>query len=447
MKRRLLIALYAPAALALAVGPAAAGSDVARAGALEPGLAAGPTTPSPSPAPAPSGHIDVIEVAGLVDRVVADFLERSLRSAETGGAEALVLQLDSAGAVVPQSELDDLVARISRSRTPVAVWVGPSGARAYGGAFELVRAAFVSAMAPGTHVGREQGARATGPRAPVTARLGSGPAVGQGLVTLAAPTLGDFVVGLNGRTPPGAAAPLVTARVVQVPGRGPRLEPVVQVRFGQLGLWPRVVHSAASPSVAELLLVAGCLLVVFEFFTAGVGVAAAAGVGCLVLASMGLADLPTRPWAVVLVVVGCLGFAVDVQAGAPRVWTGIGTAAVAAGAVGLVGRGFGPSPWAMAAAVVGTILFMVGGMPAVVRARFSTPTIGRESMLGEVGRAVTDVSPEGTVELRSAPWRARTNRATPIRSGEPVRVVGIDGLLLEVEPEGSAHGDHRHRQR
>ena len=54
--------------------------------------------------------------------------------------------------------------------------------------------------------------------------------------------------------------------------------------------------------------------------------------------------------------------------------------------------------------------------------------------------------PEGTVELRSAPWRARTNRATPIRAGEPVRVVGIDGLLLEVEPEGSAHGDHRHRQ-
>jgi len=175
VKRRLLIALYAPAALALAVGPAAAGSDAARAGALEPGLAAGPTTSSPSPAPAPSGHIDVIEVAGLVDRVVADFLERSLRSAERGGAEALVLQLDSAGAVVPQSELDDLVARISRSRTPVAVWVGPSGARAYGGAFELVRAAFVSAMAPGTHVGREQGARATGcrrarPRVPESAR-------------------------------------------------------------------------------------------------------------------------------------------------------------------------------------------------------------------------------------------------------------------------------------
>jgi membrane-bound serine protease (ClpP class) len=84
-------------------------------------------------------------------------------------------------------------------------------------------------------------------------------------------------------------------------------------------------------------------------------------------------------------------------------------------------------------------LFMVAGMPAMVRTRFSTPTIGRESMLGELGTAVSDVDPDGVVTIREAPWRARTNRATPIRAGEAVRVAGIDGLLLEVEPlEGAA---------
>ena len=51
---------------------------------------------------------------------------------------------------------------------------------------------------------------------------------------------------------------------------------------------------------------------------------------------------------------------------------------------------------------------------------------------------------EGTVEVRGAPWRARTNRATPIRSGDAVRVVGIDGLLLEVEPEAGGARDYRH---
>jgi membrane-bound serine protease (ClpP class) len=82
-------------------------------------------------------------------------------------------------------------------------------------------------------------------------------------------------------------------------------------------------------------------------------------------------------------------------------------------------------------------------MPAMVRARFSTPTIGRESMVGELGSALAAVDPEGTVEVRGAPWRARTNRATPIRAGEAVRVVGIDGLLLEVEPESGGARDYR----
>ena len=87
---------------------------------------------------------------------------------------------------------------------------------------------------------------------------------------------------------------------------------------------------------------------------------------------------------------------------------------------------------------------MIAGMPAMVRARFSTPTIGRESMIGEMGVALAAIEPEGTVEVHGAPWRARTNRATPIAAGAAVRVVAIDGLLLEVEPETGGAKDARH---
>jgi membrane-bound serine protease (ClpP class) len=83
-------------------------------------------------------------------------------------------------------------------------------------------------------------------------------------------------------------------------------------------------------------------------------------------------------------------------------------------------------------------------MPAVMRARFSTPTIGRDSMLGEMGVARSAVDPDGTVEVRGAPWRARTNRATPLAIGDRLRVVGIDGLVLEVEPESGGAKDYRH---
>ena len=95
--------------------------------------------------------------------------------------------------------------------------------------------------------------------------------------------------------------------------------------------------------------------------------------------------------------------------------------------------------------LAGLVVFMVAAMPAVVRSRYSTPTVGREGIIGEMGTAEADVAPEGVVLVRGARWRARTNRATPIDAGQAVRVVSIDGLLLEVEPLEGAARDHRDR--
>ena len=371
-------------------------------------------------------HVDVVEVSGLIDPIEVDYLRRSLRSAEDGGAEALVVQLNSGGAVVGAGEVDALARRVRSARVPVAVWVGPNGSRAVGPPSRLVRAAAVSAMAPGTRIGDGAGAP-----------LGTTEAVRRGVVDFSAPTLGDFVVELDGRKVGERA--LETSDVV--PGEQPRRRPSVDVRLAKPGFWARVLHTAASPSVAYLLLIAGLALVVFELYTVGIGVAAVTAVGCLALACYGLAALPTRPWAVALVLVAVFGYAVDVQAGVPRTWTVIGTVALTAAGFGLYGEGLSPSPVAMVAVVSGMVVLMVAGMPAAVRARFSTPTIGRESMLGEMGLALASVDPEGTVEVRGARWRARTNRATPIAAGDSVRVVGVDGLLLEVEPEeGGAKG-------
>ncbi len=96
-------------------------------------------------------------------------------------------------------------------------------------------------------------------------------------------------------------------------------------------------------------------------------------------------------------------------------------------------------------AFIGVALTFLTAMPAMVRTRFSTPTIGREWMIGEFGRAVTPISPDGTVQVRDALWRAYTNRATPIEELDRVRVVGIEGLVLEVEPEEGAARDYRRR--
>jgi membrane-bound serine protease (ClpP class) len=193
-----------------------------------------------------------------------------------------------------------------------------------------------------------------------------------------------------------------------------------------------------------LLFVIGMALLLFELFTAGVGVAGVVGAGAFLLGCYGIAVLPTRPIALVLLVFAMFGYAVDIQTGVPRVWTGIATVSFVFGTLVLY-DGVSMSWITVVAGVLGMTLAMVAGMPAMVRTRFSTPTIGREWMIGEEGEARTAINPDGTVIVRGAPWRARTNRATPIAVGDAVRVAAIDGLVVDVEPLVGAARDYRDR--
>jgi membrane-bound serine protease (ClpP class) len=175
-----------------------------------------------------------------------------------------------------------------------------------------------------------------------------------------------------------------------------------------------------------------------------VGVAGITGAVALILSAYGLAVLPTSWFGLGLIGLAVFGYSVDVQAGAPRTWTGIGVVSLLVGSWRLFPGGLAV-PWLVIVLVAGgTALFMLSGMTAMLRARFSTPTIGRESMIGEMGQATTGIDPEGMVDLRGGKWRARTNRATPINAGDRIRVVAIDGLLLEVEPETGGAKDAHH---
>jgi membrane-bound serine protease (ClpP class) len=107
------------------------------------------------------------------------------------------------------------------------------------------------------------------------------------------------------------------------------------------------------------------------------------------------------------------------------------------------GASMRPSWLALIAGIGGISLTFIVGMPSMVRTRFATPTVGREWMIGKQGTAVDAIDPEGLVEVDSATWRARTNRATPIAAGDTIRVAAIDGITLDVEPLEGAARDYR----
>lgn len=402
--------------------------------------------------------VDVVEVSGLIDSIVADNIESAIERAATNGAQAVVLQMNTKGAVIDRARMTGLLTAVADSKVPVAIWVGPSGARAYGTPAQLLAVADVTAMAPGARIGRTGDMLTVG---------GSQLTFGAADDTLLAGTLGfldaraekvlkfstddrgvpvlrNMLYALDGVTVRGVTLDTVSD-VLDDAGQVTR--EATTVRFFKLGLMPRLLHTVASPPSAYLLLTIGLALLIFEFFTAGIGVAGLVGAVCLILGCAGMGALPVNTLALALLVASMVAFAIDVQVGVPRLWTGVGLFLFTVSSFTLFdsadGLSLRPSWLTLLVGIGGIALTFIVGMPSIVRTRFATPTIGRENLIGSTGIAVGHINPEGVVLVDGAKWHARVNRATPLAPDDPIRVAGIDGITLNVEPLEGAAKDYR----
>ena len=445
--RRLAIIVLATAAgvglLAPPAGAASSSTDVAR-----PADAA-------SDALAP---VDVVQVSGLIDEILVDSITQSIKQAEANGSQALILQINSTGAVVSRDRMAVLLDRLHKSPVPIGIWVGPSGAHLYGVPAQLLAAADATGMAPGASIGNygtplevegvtiEFGAATDKLR---NGTLGFQDARTAGALKLqttdeGVPAIKNMVLQMDGMQARGRTLDTISESLTD---QGGTQNNATLVRFFKLSLINQLMHTVSSPAVAYLLFIIGLALLIFEFFTAGIGVAGVVGAACLVLSCYGLNALPLHGWALAAILLSMVAFAIDVQVGVPRLWTGVGLVLFIGGSFTLyrdvLGASLRPSWITLIAGIGGIMLTFIVGMPSMVRTRFATPTVGREWMIGEMGTALADISPEGIAEVSGGRWRARANRATPIKAGESLRVIAIDGVTLEVEPEEGGAKDYR----
>jgi membrane-bound serine protease (ClpP class) len=146
--------------------------------------------------------------------------------------------------------------------------------------------------------------------------------------------------------------------------------------------------------------------------------------------------LPVNWWALGLGVLGLGLYLYDFQRIQLRIASLLGTVAMLIGA-----RYFVYEPpqlsmawWSAVLIVAGIALFFLFAMTTVVRARFSTPTIGREHLIGQTGIAETAVAPDGVVVIDGARWKANSGRASGIEPGDQVVIAAVEGIILEVDP-------------
>ena len=448
-----------------------------------------------APAAAES-EVWVVELEGAIGPASADYFVRTLERAGEAGAALVVLRLDTPGGL--DKSMRAMVKAILASAVPVATYVAPNGARAASAGTYIMYASHIAAMAPATNIGsstpvsigggspvpfpgapapeeeeeppgedaepadaedEQEGGQAPRPRGGAMDRKVVNDAVAyiKGLAELrgrnaawaeatvreaanltATEALAEGVIDLVADDVPALLA-AVDGRTVSVNG----VDVVVStgdasVEFIAPDWRYELLGVITDPNVAYILLMIGIYGLVFEFYNPGVGLGAVVGVICLLLGAFALQMLPINYAGVALLVVGIGLLAAEAFTPSFGLFGVGGAVAFVAGSIILMDTdlpGYQISIPIIAATATLSVLVMVFGLGAAIRARRLRSATGKESMVGAKGRVVAEFTGEGRVRAAGEVWQARGPPGVALAADGRVIVTDVDGLCLVVEPE------------
>jgi membrane-bound serine protease (ClpP class) len=415
--------------------------------------------PVPTPPTAPPGKVFVIKVHSIVQPVAAEFISDSLAKADAARAAALVIELDTPGGL--STSMREAFTAMLSAKTPVVVYVAPSGAQAASAGFFLLLAGDVAAMAPGTNAGAahpvggqgetiggvmgkkiEQDFAAT--IRSLAARNGRNAALAEEavlqsrsftadealaahLIDLVAPSLPRLLTAIDGRVVKkgDASIPLHTAEA-----------PVEEIEMSPLR---RLLATIADPNIAYLLLTLGSLGLFFELMHPGAVLPGVVGGIGLVLGFYALSVLPVNYAGLALLGLALLFFVAELKAPTHGL---LGIAGLIALILGSLMLFKSPEPAMrvsldVIASLAGFTALVLGFLVyRVVYASRLPVRTGAEGLVHEHGTARTALSPGGKVFVHGEIWDAVADE--PVASGEPVEVVAIEDFILRVRPRRPA---------
>ncbi|MGE5813829.1 MAG: NfeD family protein [Acidobacteriota bacterium] len=396
-------------------------------------------------------------VDAVIHPVTADYMVGAIRRAEQERASVLVFTLRTPGGLVDSTR--EITTAMIASRTPVVVFIAPSGSRAASAGFIITMASDVAAMAPGTHIGAAHPVSGTGEKvdetmskkmasdvaasaralashrgrnlqlveqAVVESRSYTEQEASQAnppLVEVIANDLADLLTKLDGRE----IARFDGSKTV-LHTKNARIESIDMTWRQQL------LSAIAHPEVAYILFTLGTLGLTIELWSPGAVLPGVAGGLCLLLAFFAFSILPINYAGLLLIVFGLMLLMLEVKFTSYGLLGVGGVVSLVLGSLMLIDAS-APDlrlslsfilPIALAASAI--ILFLVN---LAVRAQHSRAVTGTAGMIGEPGRAVTEVSRTGGQVLAHGEiWQARSD--IPIAAGSAVQVTAVHGLTLTV---------------
>lgn len=427
-------------------------------------------TPGGQAAP---GAVWVLNIDDAIGPASADYLVRSLSQAQAQGAQLVVIRMDTPGGL--DSAMRQMIKAILASPVPVASYVAPSGARAASAGTYILYASHVAAMAPGTNLGAATPVRIGGaPGTPSDDKAKSGDDE-----TLARKQVNDaaaYIRGLaqlRGRNADWAEKAVREAvslsasealrlnvidqvaddlpdllrkldgKTLQVAGQPRQLQTAGASVVEHLPDWrTRFLAVITNPSVALILIMIGVYGLLFEFMNPGSAVGGVVGGICLLLALYALQLLPVSFAGVALILLGITFMIAEAFLPSFGVVGFGGIVAFVVGALILIDTdapGFG-----IPLALIGTLALLsallIGGVLGMaLKARQRALVSGDAGLVGSLVTVTQVMASDpfcGVVLAQGEPWQARC--ATPLQTGQNVRVTARHGVMLEVSAAAPA---------
>ncbi|HEX2469782.1 MAG TPA: nodulation protein NfeD [Candidatus Limnocylindrales bacterium] len=418
--------------------------------------------------PATPPHVDVLTATGVVDNVLATYIEEGLERATRDGSSAVIVTLNTPGGSLDATQ--KIVTALLEAPLPTIVWVAPSGARAASAGTFITLAGHLAYMAPGTNIGAASPVGAGGEE--LTGTIGDkvkNDAIAN--IRSIAEARGrdvEWAVSTVEKAVSSTASEAVAVGAVD--GIAASLEEVgsladgrtVEVRsqpvtldLGEAGFvdvamnpFQSIIHLLSDPNIAFILLTIGFYGLLFELqspnFVTGI-----LGAIALILAFIGFGSLPLNVAGLLLIGLAVLLFVLETTVTSHGLLTVGGLVCFVLGAFTLY-----TAPGSPTAPDVSVALPLVVAMAAVTAGYVSvvllTVARGRRRSLvfagvygaggtmtvppGTIGVAKTALQPVGVVHAAGEEWTAKAGGDVSILPGQSVRVVGQEDLTLFVEP-------------
>jgi len=420
--------------------------------------------------------ITQLRIQDAIGPATHDYIERALESASASNTELVIIMMDTPGGL--DTAMRAIIKDITTAAVPVATYVAPTGSRAASAGTYILYASHIAAMAPGTNLGAATPVQIGGISPPSiddkdkegeegaekpkdasksksindaaaylrglaklrgrneewaekavleAASLSASEALEQNVIDIIAKDMDDLIKQVDGR-------------VVEVQGVKRTLQTAgLAITVVEPDWRSQLLGVITNPNVAYILLLIGIYGLIFEFSNPGSLVPGTIGAICLLLALYSFQLLPINYAGMALIL---LGVALMIGEAFQPSFGMLGIGGVIAFVIGSIilidteAPGYGIDLSIIFTFAVSSVLMFVFVVGMAIKSRRRPVVSGAEQMLGAEGTVLHDFDQKGEVFVHSESWTAQSH--TPLHKGQQIRVTGMHGLTLDVEPMGTS---------